>query len=246
MALKLNSSVFHAALGKAHAGEIDHGEWEAPAGADRNVDNSIAMDDSDSAIPSEKFKYPILKGGKVSAKGVGSALGYATKNAEHAIIPALTKISEAIKGQSDSNLSMNYYEALGKLAERIDLSRLAPLAKCPGCGSHDVQRTPADSEHSGPMDKCTHCGQQWSMKPGTTTVFKYSSQFDSSEPDEENESDSVAPAPVIAQEPNGGNAYDQDAALTTPFLDTPANPDGSPNTTLHSDYAQRLFGVRIG
>lgn len=185
MALKLNTSVFHKGLGMAHASAIDHGEWDAPEGSERNEGNSIGHEEGDEGKATE-HKYPIIKGSKVSAKGVGSALGYARKNDEHEIIAPLQKISDAIHGVSDDSRNLSRAcELLGELTEKIsaipdidveslDLSRAARLAKCPDCGSHDVTRGEAASEDEGPMDTCAHCGKSWAHKPGTLTAAQHS------------------------------------------------------------------------
>ncbi len=188
MALKLNTSVLHKALGMAHAGDVDHGEWNAPT--DRNESNCIGHEEGDEGKVSE-WKYPILSNGKVSAKGVSSAEGYATKNGEDAIIPALKKISAAIHGTKDLSRAT---ELLGQLADKLtslpdvdveslDLSRAPRLARCPNgeCGSHDVERLAAASEFEGPKDRCTRCGMEFPHKPGTITAAQFTGKLDQPE-----------------------------------------------------------------
>jgi len=99
MPSKLNTLVYHRALGAAHSGSIDHGEWDAP---DDYTRSNCLLDNGDGT-----FNYPVFtSGGRLSAKGVASALGRAETNGESAIIPALKAISTAIKARSGTqNLS---------------------------------------------------------------------------------------------------------------------------------------------
>lgn len=193
MPLKLNTAVFHRALGAAHAGHVDHGDWEAPAGADRTVDNSVGHDPD--GTPAEMFEYPIMAGGKVSAKGVASAMAFAKKNNESAIVPALQKIDDALKGDDAKTLS-RALETVGAFADRLydlspddaaamELSRAPRLARCPNglCNSHDVERR-AGGEHEGPTDRCKQCGRQWPHKPGSLTAEQFAGG-DTEEPDDE-------------------------------------------------------------
>lgn len=245
MALKLNSKAFHSALGKAHAGDVDHGEWLAPEGADRTEDNSIGHEEGDEGKASE-HKYPIMKGGKVSARGVGAALAYAEKNNESAIVGPLKKISAAIHGTQDLSRAT---EILGQIADKLsalpdvdvsslDLSRAPRLAKCPNgdCGSHDITRMEAASENEGPMDSCQRCGATFAHKPGTITAEQYVGQ-------------QGAPVTPIVEHPDGEQEHDvaeDNGAWETPVydeaIDPMATPEGLPN--LESMHARGLFGVK--
>lgn len=49
---------------------------------------------------------------------------------------------------------------------------MARLAKCYSCGSFDLTRIPG-GEHTGPEDRCTHCGAKQSHKPGTITADQH-------------------------------------------------------------------------
>lgn len=98
MSIKLNTALYHRALGAAHAGSVTHDEWSAPK--NRTAGNSIAHDESQKGNADE-YAYPIFaEGGKLSAKGVGSALAYAKKNNAAALVGPLEKISAAIKMHS--------------------------------------------------------------------------------------------------------------------------------------------------
>jgi hypothetical protein len=99
MACTLNSTVYHKALGAAHAGDVDHGAWTAPG---HTAENCIGKDGAE-------WKYPIFtSAGKLSAKGVSYALGYAETNNESALYGPLQKISDAIKAHSKINASLIY------------------------------------------------------------------------------------------------------------------------------------------
>lgn len=233
--LKLNTPLFHRALGSAVIGNID--KSDIVENLSRNVDTAIGHDSE--ALPESQFQHLILVNGKTSAKGVEIALSKARQNQETELIPALEKIQDAINSHGETPVNLSMYEAIGKLADRIELARLAPLAKCPSCNSHDVIRNAAKSSDEGPMETCTHCNNSFPMKPGTTTVFKYGQQFDSSEPDEEHIADEEAPAEVKESDV----AYDPSIDEEADFTNTPALPDGSPNSNFYSDYAKKMFGI---
>jgi hypothetical protein len=203
----LNATVFHRALGAAHAGHVDHGEWTAP---DASESNSMLKSGGD-------YKYPIIGAdGRVNAKGVSSALGYAKTNGESEIIGPLQKIDAAIKGDDTKTLS-RALETIGAMADRLydldpadadalDLSRAPRLAKCPSglCGSYDVDRMPG-GEHEGPTDRCRQCGRQWSHKPGTVTAEQFGNSENLSEKD-------IDPADVDGEWSGGRPGFLESAA----------------------------------
>src|SRR6185437_9265260 len=94
MSIKLN----HAAVAHAHAliaqGKIEHGEWNG-GDAIRNASTCLGHDEAAKGTEGE-WKYPVVSGGKVNAKGVGSAAAYADKDGASDIAGAARSISEAI------------------------------------------------------------------------------------------------------------------------------------------------------
>lgn len=251
MPLKLNTKVYHRALGAAHVGHVDHGEWEAPQGAERDTENAIGHDTGEDG-KADAYKYPIFKGDKVSAKGVGSALGYAKKNNESAIIPALQKISDAIADESGKNLS-RALETAGRLADKLsampdvdvetlELSRAPRLARCPGneCGSHDVERLPAETAHEGPKDRCKICGRTWPHKPGTITAEQFNAQHQGEQaPDQQQEPEGE---PEVQESGTDGTGVGMTEAGPLPFVDPWAiggDNDADDDMELESSFARR-------
>ena len=85
MSLAINHAVVQKVAKAIDEGKIDHGDWSAPVGSDRKEYDCLAVDLS--APPAERCEYPVFVGDKVSAKGLGSAAGYAETN-----LPELHKL----------------------------------------------------------------------------------------------------------------------------------------------------------
>lgn len=87
------------ALSAVASNDVDHGEWTAPNEGDREQADCIGKDKS----------YPIFKDGKLSAKGVSSALGYARTN-DTDLVPHLEKIDDAIKKKEGKKIEASESE----------------------------------------------------------------------------------------------------------------------------------------
>lgn len=148
----LNHAVYSKALAAAKAGRVTHDAGDPGYGAD----SCIGTEDG-------KPGYPILSGGRVSAKHVGLALGYAKKNGEKALIGALQRISDAIHAHEATNMSQ------ATDTNGIELSRKPRIASCPRCKSYDLDRK-GSTHHGGPTDSCRRCGHVFPIYPGTVTV----------------------------------------------------------------------------
>ena len=99
MPAKLNTLVYHRALGAAHSGSVDDGEWNAPEKCTRR---NCLLDNGDGT-----FRYPIFTGdGRLSARGVLLAMSGATTNREQIIIPAISATLLAI-----SSRGIQYFSA---------------------------------------------------------------------------------------------------------------------------------------
>jgi Inorganic Pyrophosphatase len=205
IALSMNSGVFHKGMAAAHSGNVSHGEWNAPEATKHNA----MLKRPDATGTKAEYGYPIFDTeGKLSAKGVGSALGYAKKNNETAIIGALTKISNAIKDPDGedaadttelSRIETYGVESPAVMNEVIELARTR-LAQCPACKSHDVKRLGRRNDNEGPRDKCVWCGRIFPAKPGTLTAEQHASKMDKMLPEAANPV--TLPNDPNASEPN--------------------------------------------
>ncbi len=88
----------------AKSGTIDRGEWNGDA-VERSAANATSFAAVDSSHPPEEkghWKFPIISGGKVSARGVGNALSRAKTNGYTDVASALEEISKLIHDHADS------------------------------------------------------------------------------------------------------------------------------------------------
>jgi hypothetical protein len=169
--LGMNSSVHSRAMAAIKAGKISHGDWSAP---DATADNAM-LHVPENKGNKDEYKYPIFtSGGDLSAKGVGSALAYAEKNNESAIVGPLKSISDAIKAHETTTMCRVELEGLSfevpiTAKEIVQMAR-ARLARCPGCKSYDITRLDSASSNEGPMDSCDRCGRKFPHKVGSVTA----------------------------------------------------------------------------
>lgn len=103
MALTLNHEAVSHARSLIAAGKIDHGPWNG-ASATRDAQTCLGHDDS-KAGTDEEWKYPIVSGGHVNVKGVGSAAGYAETEGASAIASVAHRLASEIHGKSHASIA---------------------------------------------------------------------------------------------------------------------------------------------
>jgi hypothetical protein len=115
MSITVNQSAISAARAAIKAGRIDHGEWDGDAAKSEGAHNCAAEE-------GDEAKYPIMRGGKVSMKGLATALTYAkTKGGGAELVEALQGLDDAINAKKQKDASFHCFSLdAPNIAARLD------------------------------------------------------------------------------------------------------------------------------
>ena len=129
MALTLNNEAVTKARSMIADGKIDHGPWDGQT-APRSSATCLGHDESEAGKDGE-WKYPIIRGGHVNAKGVSSAAGYAETEGASAIASVARRLSDEIHMKSHAAVYASATVAPAKLvldASHLPAGKAIPLA----------------------------------------------------------------------------------------------------------------------
>ena len=124
MSVKPNPSGIAHAKSLAKEGKIDHGPWNADD-VERSAHNStsfLGVNDSEPLDSVAHWKYPVVKGGRVNRKAVGSAAAYAEDAGEDEIHSAAEAIGKLCDERNDE----------GKTIAIVKLTKKTSYGDCTG------------------------------------------------------------------------------------------------------------------
>ncbi len=123
---KVNSTGFGNAKAAIKAGKINTGNWSAP---EATKDNCIAYYPDEDPKNKAYYGFPVMKGGEVYSKGVGSALGYAKKNGYKDVANAAQTLSDMIKDKKNQSTGDNMDEEFKQMLKLLMKDREDRIAK---------------------------------------------------------------------------------------------------------------------